>query len=862
MEAPNNFRRSAITNVERAPKRPTSRRAAASRAQIDAIARDLRWTWVPDAVSLFHDLDPEAWAASGHNPIRLLSSLSDAQLGVALDDPDVAARLERVTDDFERYRHHAETWFAAEYPSEQLLVAYFSAEFSLADCLPIFAGGLGAVAGEQLKSASALGVPIVGVGLLYHETSHQWLDAEGRQQESWETLRPAHLPITPARDRTGAPVEITIPFPGRELRARVWTARVGRSNLVLLDADIVGNSAEDRGVTRRLYASELDIRIRQELLLGIGGARALARLGIEPQVLHLNEGHAAFAALERVGRLHREGLTITQARLAARAGILFTTHTPVAAGHDYFPPDLAARYLGPVAAQLGLPLDEVLAFGRHDPADPADTFCPTVLGLRLAARRTGVSKLHGMVTRNQWRGLWPRVPEPEIPIGHVTNGIHFQSWISPEMNELFNRYLGARWRTTPGDPAMWGRIHAIDDDELWAAHEHARSRMVHFARRWLHLQLERRRASPEQQAAVDDWLDPHALTIGFVGRFVQYKRPTLFLSDPDRLARLLDDPDRPVQIVYAGKAHPKDSAGKQLLRDVARFARDAGLSHRLVFLEDFDLAMDQHLVQGVDLWLNTPRRPLEACGIGGMKNGANGGLNLSTIDGWWDEAWHAADPAHAPIGWSIGTEDPYDDVADQDTDDVNSFYELLERDIVPAFYDRDVSGLPRRWIASMKESLSTLSHLWSSHRMVQEYTEQLYVPATRHAASMGEQRAARARSLGDALDRDRAAWPAVTVRQIDARRSTETKDTVTVRVDVELGSLTPDDVTVQLWIDRGDGRAAVSPEPMRPVDSGDGVYHYVSTAPLHPGTVFAARVVPHHEWLDEPLDTGLVAWSS
>jgi glycogen phosphorylase len=809
---------------------------------------------------LFRQLDPAAWEAAGGNPVRLVALLDAARVAAVLDDPDLLRLLIDVSDDFEHHRRRPEPWFVLAHGSKPIQVAYFAAEFALADCLPIFAGGLGAVAGELLKSASALGVPVVGVGLLYRETSHQWLDAERNQQETWESLDTRDLPIALARTAEGRPLEVRVPLPGRHVVARVWQVDVGGTGLILLDTDVPLNQPQDRTITRRLYPSELGTKLRQELVLGLGGPRALHALGIEPTVVHLNEGHAAFAALERIGGLAREeGLGFDEAVLAAAPGLVFTTHTPVAAGHDYFTPQLANHYLGPVTAELGLPLERVLALGRHDPDDPADSFCPTVLALRLCARRNGVSALHGRVTSHLWRGLWPRVPESEIPVEHVTNGVHLQSWVSPELSVLFDATLGERWRTTPGDVEMWARIDDLPDEELWATRQGARERLVQYARRSLRDQFVRRGADPETLAGCDTRLDPNALTIGFVCRFVAYKRPTLFLADRDRLARLLRSDDRPVQMVFAGKAHPQDGNGKELLREVVQFARDAGVADRVVFLEDFDVGMDRHLSQGADVWLSTPGRPEEACGIGGMKSGINGGLNLSTLDGWWDEAYRESDP---PIGWPIGTRDTYDDPARQAAVDAASLYDRLEQEIVPAYYERDASALPRRWIASMKASMSALAPMWSSHRMVQDYAQHIWVPQTDRVEHLLANDGAEARDLAQYLGRLRAAWPEVHVLDVACTRSGDGSGRAVATV--ALGSLAPSDVAVQLRIDHGDGRAAVH-HLLRDAGVGPGGGRRFALT-LEPGTlkaesVIAVRVLPSHPGLDDPLSTGIVRWS-
>jgi starch phosphorylase len=849
----------------------TSARKWGSRSSVGfddlrAIAGNLRWTWHAGARSLFARLDPTAGLATYEWPRQLLDALGRTAVEQLLAaDPDLARLATAVVNDWARYEAtRAERWFPTNHPENRHLeVAYFAAEFTLTDSLPIFAGGLGAIAGEQLKSASALGVPLVGVGLLYRETSHQWLDGDGMQHESWEVLDFDRLPVTPARDALGRHVQVAVPLPGRDVAVRVWTAPVGRSRLYLLDTFVGRNRPSDRTISARLYGGDLETRICQELVLGVGGVRALAALGHDPDVVHLNEGHTAFAVLERIRRvMARDGLSFAEAAVAAAPGIVFTTHTPVAAGHDYFPADLAARYLLPYARALGVDIETLSALGRYRPDDPNDAFCPTVLALRTAAFRNGVSRLHGAVTRDQWSGLWPRLPVREVPITHVTNGIHYQSWISKEIDELLDHQLGPQWRTTPGEVASWKRLLDADDQTLWTAKEQARRRLVDVTRGRCRDQLARRNAGAADLASTDTLLDPSTLTVGFVGRFVAYKRPTLLLRDPDRLERILTNPARPVQMVFAGKAHPDDERGKHLLREVIDFARRRGLEDRLVFLEDFDITMDRMLSQGVDVWLNMPRRPLEACGIGGMKAGANGSLNLSTLDGWWDEAWNDADPGAATIGWTIGSAELFDDFDAQDAIDAESLYDRLEHGVAPRFYERDDDGLPRAWLASMKQSMATLASTWHSHRMVREYVESCYLPGARRAKWLTVGGGARARDLASGIDRLRAAWPEVQVRV--AASTVAPNGAVHAEIVAQLGSLDPSAVVVQLWVAPGDSAAfAVD---ARFVSCSAGIARYEAHAVMdhdvseHPPTL-VARLLPNHPLLTDHMVPGLITWS-
>jgi glycogen phosphorylase len=575
-------------------------------------------------------------------------------------------------------------------------------------------------------------------------------------------------------------------------------------------------------------------------------------------MLHLNEGHSVFAILERVRRvMAQEGLSFEEAQLAVRPGVLFTTHTPVAAGHDYFPDEVARRYLAPYARQLATSLDSLVALGRVTPSWDADSFCPTVFAMRMAGHRNGVSRLHGRVTRQQWSMLWPRVPLEEIPVGHVTNGVHLESWTTGPFNELLTSVVGAQWQTTPGDPVMWSRIVDAPDADLWRVKNEARAELVEFARRRARKDLARRHSPSERVAAVSV-LDPARLTIGFIGRFVAYKRPTLLLRDPERLARILTNPGRGVQIVFAGKAHSNDERGKQLLQDMIEFAARYEVSDRVVFIVDFDTTLDRHLAQGADLWLNTPRRPLEACGVGGMKAGMNGALNFSTIDGWWDEATHDADASAAPIGFSIGTDADYEDEALQDERDAASIYEVLENEIVPRFYDRDAQGVPTKWVASVKQSMSTLAPTWDSLRMTRDYTESYYLPGMARCAQLRAGGATSARERARDLRRLRAGWSDLTVA---LGAVTDRRNGQRVSLQVELGELEPADLRVQLWVD--DHVAPVALDA-RLVDRAGNRARYetrVDLAAYPEDVVLAARIVPSALHTDGEVLAGLMTWS-
>jgi glycogen phosphorylase len=839
-------------------------------ARLRDVAYNVRWAWDHDAIELFRRLDSSLWETTGHNPVKMLGAIGQPRLEEAARDDAFLAHLERVSAGFERYPAGKLSWFERSYPNtEGLLVAYFSAEFGLTECLSIFAGGLGVLAGDHLKSASDLGIPLVGVGLLYQQGYfRQYLNQSGWQQEAYEENDFLNLPLEPVM-RNGEPVYISVEYPGRLVKARIWQVQVGRVSLYLMDANLADNQPGDRGITEQLYGGDLEMRIKQEILLGIGGCRALEALGIEPTVFHMNEGHSAFLSLERVRRLmETRGLSFAEARELASSALVFTGHTPVEAGHDYFPAELMDRYFGDWARALGLSRAEFLGMGRRRPDLEAEPFCMTVLALRMAAFSNGVSRLHGRVGRKMWKDIWPGLPVDEVPIGHVTNGVHFRSWISYEMNQLYDRYLGPGWRDEPGNGGLWKRVESIPGAELWRTHERRRERMVGFARRRLRAQLEHRGAPQSEIEAAEEVLDPDALTIGFARRFATYKRATLLLHDPERLARILGDPDRPVQIIFAGKAHPRDNPGKELIRNLVEMAHRKEFRRRIVFLEDYDMAVARYLVQGCDVWLNTPLRPLEASGTSGMKAAANGALNMSTLDGWWDEAWLES-PTHL-IGWAIGRGETFPDRDYQDRIEAEALYTLLESDVVPSFYERGPDNLPRRWVARMKASLAHLCTRFNTHRMVQEYTERFYFMAHTRRRELAAEEAARARSLAAWIARVREAWPQVRVASVESAGIGELKvgEMFSVRARLHLGPLTPEDVGVELCVgpvnSHGDLTEHVANQMQCTAAEGGGMYRFEGTAKAccTSGQFgFTIRILPCHVDMITAFLPGLVAWA-
>jgi starch phosphorylase len=834
---------------------------------------NLRWTWDHETIELFRRLDRDLWETSGHNAVLMLGRIDQARLEAAASDDAFLAHLERVTLGFDTYMRGENTWFQRRHGEENPpLVAYFSAEFGLTESLSIFAGGLGILAGDHLKSASDLGVPLVGVGLLYQQASfHQRLNAAGWQQEVFEDNDFPNLPLTLERTPNGAPLTVAVTLAGRDVYAQVWRVQVGRVPLYLLDTNIAANPhAEDRAITNQLYGGDHETRIRQELVLGVGGHRALAALGIHATVFHMNEGHSAFLALERVRKLMAEQkLSFRESAEEASASLIFTTHTPVEAGHDYFHPHLMHQYLYGYSQAFGISWEEFLGLGRRNPFDGNEEFCMTALALRLASFSNGVSKLHGEVSRKMWRDLWPGVPVEEVPIRHVTNGVHFQSWISSDMNALYERYLGPRWREEPADREVWRHVESIPSEELWRSHERRRDRLVAFARTRLIAQLQRRGVPVAEIIASEEALDSRILTIGFARRFATYKRANLFLRDPDRLARILKDPQHPVQIILAGKAHFQDNAGKELIRQIVGLIREKDLRHRLVFLEDYDMAVARTLVQGSDIWLNTPLRPLEACGTSGMKAAANGVMNLSTLDGWWDEAWHADAPGNLSPGWAIGRRETFDNRDCQDEVEAEAFYELLERDLIPTFYDRKADGLPRRWLARMKAAIGSLSPVYNTHRMVEEYTEDYYLAAHQRYCSLAGDGASRARELAAWKERVWACWPQVRIESVEMPGDglVSVGAGVPSRAKVHLGPLSPEEVAVELYAGRLDAHENIThglAMLMRAVAQ-EGDLHVFETlygpcaeSGLHGYTV---RVRPSHQDADLALLPGCMTWA-
>jgi starch phosphorylase len=706
--------------------RTLDRFIAPAQEKLWSLARNLWWSWDHDSTELFLDLDPALWRQLNQNPISLLSEIPLAKLERRATEMVLHGRINYAYRRQQEYLKADRTWGATHAGVlRPRPVAYFSAEFGLHESLPIYSGGLGVLAGDHIKSASDLDIPLIGIGLFYGQGYFlQRLDEQGWQREEYLATDVNQLPMEPAIGTTGEPVAVQIETRSGAIRAKVWRVKVGRCDLFLLDSNVPGNAPEDRELTSRLYGGDGRVRIRQELLLGVGGYRALKALGITPGVLHLNEGHSGFAVLEAIrDRIHEEAMGFEEATRHVSREVVFTTHTPVPAGHDRFDPDLVEEHLGPLRDAMGLTRQGLMAFGRENPNDHREHFCMTVLGLKLSRRANAVSALHGEVSRAMWTSLYPGRSEDEVPIGHITNGVHVPSWLAPQMFRLYDRHLGAGWHEHSGEARIWEGIENINDGELWETHLSLKAGLLQFVRRRAVEQAARRDEAPEVLQALGKALSPDALTIGFARRFATYKRANLILSDVERLASIVNDPKRPVQFVFAGKAHPLDEPGKRVLQQVAQMMRNREFGDKFLFVEDYDINVGRHLVQGVDVWLNNPRRPLEASGTSGQKVVLNGGLNLSVLDGWWAEAYDDLN------GFAIGRGRTHSNMSIHDNRDSDDLYRVLRDEVIPLYYERDDDGLPRGWIKRMKRTIRTLGWRFNANRMVTDYTLKCYIPA-------------------------------------------------------------------------------------------------------------------------------------
>ena len=831
------------------------------------LAYNLWYCWNPQAGELFRRINPELYETLDHSPVRLLNSLSQKEAEALVGDEGFLSHMDRVEQDFNQYMNSL-TWFQENCgkAAADCRIAYFSAEFGIHESIPVYSGGLGVLAGDHLKAASDLGLPLHGIGLMYREGYfRQYLNADGWQQERYPENDFFNLPATQVLNKDGTPLIIGVPFPGRHVLIRVWKVQVGRVPLLLLDANIPANSPEDREITARLYGGNTETRIQQEIILGMGGTKVLHALGIDPTVCHMNEGHSAFCGLERIRCFMEEKkIDFQKAREAVAAGTVFTTHTPVPAGNDRFAPSQIEQYFQETMSALGLGTDEFLGLGRENPSDENEPFCMTILAVRLANVSNGVSKLHGEVSRKMWSNIWAGlISEKEVPITSITNGVHTSTWASPEMSQLFDRYMGAGWTNKPQDDQLWKRVNSIPDAEIWRTHERRRESLVAFARKRLKQQLKNRGATPAEINRADEVLDPEALTIGFARRFATYKRGSLIFRQVERLAALVNNKEKPVQLVFAGKAHPQDHGGKELIAEILHMAKRAEFRHRVVFIEDYDMNVARQLVQGVDVWLNNPRRPLEASGTSGMKVAVNGGLNMSILDGWWCEGFNGQN------GWAIGAGEEYSDLAYQDEVESRAIYDLLEQEVVPLFYNRGTDGLPRGWIKMMKNAISTLAPVYSTSRMVAEYSKVCYLPSSQRFAKLCSDNYKSAGDLATWRSKVLSNWSNIHIEETTSPSKDPFKvgSSLKVQARVHLGDLSTNDVEVQIYhgpLDSHWNIQNIHTLPMKVVRE-DSVKNWIYEGEISCISSgqhgYKIRVLPRHQDLGNPFEPGLIHWA-
>ncbi|HUO09631.1 MAG TPA: alpha-glucan family phosphorylase [Phycisphaerae bacterium] len=839
------------------------------------LANNLWTLWNYDASGLFRRLDPELWESTKHNPVRVLSLISQEKLASAAADEGFLAHMNRILADLRHYMTTT-TWYTQNYApaagANPTKIAYFSAEYGLHESLPIYSGGLGILSGDHMKSASDLGLPLVGVGLLYRfGYFRQSLNADGWQQEAYPENDFFHLPLTQVMDSDKRPVTIELEYPDSKVKAYIWKVQVGRISLYLLDANVPSNRPEDREITARLYGGDQDMRVRQEVLLGIGGMRALTAMGYKPTVCHMNEGHSAFLSVERIRVLmEEEKLTFKQALELVASSNVFTTHTPVPAGNDAFPLDTIERYLGPYYTKLGLTKEQFFDLGKINAGDTHEPFGMTVLALRTAWHCNGVSALHGEVSRKMWQRIWPDVPMPEIPINSITNGVHTQTWLSDEFSNLYTRYLGVNWSDKPTNYAMWDRIDRVPDSELWRSHERRREHLVNFVRDRLHAQFERRGSTAAEKSRIEEILDPEALTIGFARRFATYKRATLLFRNKERLIKLLANRDRPLQFVFAGKSHPRDDGGKRFIQDIIAFCKREDVRNRMVFIEDYDMNVARYLVQGVDVWLNTPRRPMEASGTSGMKGPINGAINLSILDGWWVECFKN----NPQSGWAIGTEAEYNNDEFQDHVDSESLFDLIEKEVIPEFYERGADGLPRKWIHRMKQSIHSVCSYFNTSRQVQEYFEKFYLPAHNTCIALVGQHAAGAKALAEWKDHISKEWGKVWIFDVKSNDTDQLQagSTLDVQASVSLGPIKPEEVNVELYYGSIDAAGNISNAHNIPMTKIATEEKKAPEYPIHTyaGKIvaqscglqgFAVRALPKNANVALRMEPGLIRWN-
>ncbi len=831
------------------------------------LAMNLWFSWNWDIVRLFIRLDSELWEKSYQNPIEMLAYLPQHKLEEVAQDEAFLASLDRVYQDFQDYVKSSR-WFEKTYPDHKdATVAYFSCEYGIDTGLPIYSGGLGVLSGDHLKASSDMGIPLVAIGLLYrYGYFRQFLSSDGWQQERYEENDWYHMPVTLEKDKDGNPIRFTIDFSGTPVYVQIWKVMVGITPLYLMDTNIPENPSKFREITSVLYSGDKDTRLRQEILLGIGGVKALQALGINPSVYHMNEGHSMFLLLERMRILiHEKGLSLDEAVQVVWPTTVFTTHTPVPAGNETFDPKLLERYLKYYVENIGLSWDKFLALGRVFPGDDNEPFCMTVAALKLSAYNNGVSKLHGEVTRKMWHNIWPNLPVEEVPVMSITNGVHVRSWLSHDMVDLFDTYFGPKFTKQPSAFSDWDSIHKIPDAELWRVHQRRRERLVFFARKRLKNQLARRGASSADIKMAEEVLDPQVLTIGFARRFSTYKRAGLLFRDIERLKKIILNPDMPVQIILAGKAHPLDNPGKEIIKGIRKIASEDEFRRRIVFLEDYDINVARYLVQGTDVWLNNPRRPQEASGTSGMKAAVNGAVNVSILDGWWCEGYSPE------TGFKIGNEEVYDSVEYQDNLESQFLYDTLEREVVPTFYKRNNARMPYNWVKLMKGSIAMACSRFSSFRMLKDYTTRFYIPAINACRKFHSDDYGKAKTLAHWQNELKSHWNNVSIKEIETpsmETSPKVGDKIPVTMSVHLDDISPDDVSIEVIggnlnsLEQMDNYKSVIATLNGDNRTPEGYYVYHAKVICAESGRFgiAARVMPHNDDLIHNRLPKMIKW--
>lgn len=837
-------------------------------AGLKKLSYNFWWTWDSESLELYRRLERDLWEKVYHNPIELLGRIQQDKLKEAKEDEAFSSYLKKVVDRLDVYLKK-DGWFQNVYGSKHpAQMAYFSLEYGFHESLPIYSGGLGVLAADYLKSASDLGIPMVGIGLLYRRGySHQRLDTDGWQQEVYRDIDYYQLPLQRVEDQKGNPLEIELNFPQGQAFAHIWRLDVGRVPLYFLDTSFISNPPWAREITQHLYGGDQDMRIRQEIVLGIGGIKALRQMGLSPNIFHMNEGHSSFLLLERIRELvEEEKISFSQACEIVSAGSIFTTHTAVPAGNDVFAPDMVIKYFDNFIQKIGITKKEFFAFGRQNPEDDKEMFSMTVLALKLSTGSNGVSQIHRTVSQKLWKNIWQKLPVKEIPIDSITNGVHVKTWISYDMAALFDRYLGPRWVSDPPDQEVWEKIDKIPSLELWKTHERRRERLVVFTRQRLVEEGIRKNIPSSELKAIEDILNPEAFTLGIARRFATYKRIVLIFQDIERLAKIVNS-NFPVQIIIAGKAHPKDNPGKQMIKELLHFIKEPRLQGRVVFIEDYDLNVARYLVQGCDAWLNLPRRPLEASGTSGMKANINGVLNISVLDGWWCEA------ERENTGWTIGFGEEYTDHKYQDQIEANRLYDIIEKEAVPLFYERSRDGLPREWIKRMKNAIKKMGPVFNTHRMVKEYLEKKYLPAYEDVKSLSKNNFQKAKELSSWKQKIKFGWQSVKIESISEGETTNLKtgSKLSVEAIVHLGDLSPDDVCVQIYAGRVDVDGEIpdgepidmewkKEEASTPKMSGSYLFCGCITCQTTGHIGYSIRVLPSHPDLINRFEPGFVVW--